>query len=124
MTDPSATKSAAPARSYGRRGAVIAIVFGLLFAYDLFEAIGNVIGVVGGVQHTNEISKSLGLAQSAQVPWSILIADLLVAPVVYAIAFLIGRRAGVLVRAAIFLMAVAAAAALILSIEEGFSKLV
>jgi hypothetical protein len=107
---------------YGVVGAIVAIVFALFFAYDLFEAIANVIGVIGGVNHTNEISKDLGLAQAASIPWLILVVDILLAPVLYAIAFFIGRRRPVLSRAAIFLVALAANAALSLSIEEGFSK--
>ncbi len=108
---------------YGILGAIVAIFFALFFAYDLFEAIGNVIGVVGGINHTNQISKDLGLAPSATIPWAILIAGLRLAPGVYALASLVGRGHGVLAKAAIFLMALAVAAALILGIEEGFSKL-
>ncbi len=107
---------------YGIVSAVIAIIFGLFFAYDLFEAISNFVLVIAGINHTNQISKDLGLSQSAVIPWVILIPDLLIAPVVYAIAFVVGRRRGLLARAAIFLIALAAAAALILSLEEGFSK--
>ncbi len=113
----------APRRAYGIPSVIIAVVFGLFFAYDLFEAIANVIGVVGGVTHTNQISKDLGMAQAATIPWLILVVDILLAPVGYAIAFFTGRRKGVLVKAAIFLVALAAVAALSLSVEEGFSKL-
>lgn len=107
---------------YGVIAAIVAIVFALFFAYDLFEAIANVIGVVGGINHTNQISKDLGLAHVAPIPWLILIVDILLAPVLYAIAFFIGRRRPTLVKAAIFLIALASVAALSLSVEEGFSK--
>jgi hypothetical protein len=107
---------------YGIVSAAVAIIFGLFFAYDLFEAISNFVLVIAGINHTNQISKDLGLNQSAAIPWAVLIPDLLIAPVVYAIAFVIGRRRGLLARAAIFLIALASAAALILSLEEGFSK--
>ncbi len=107
---------------YGIVSAAVAIIFGLFFAYDLFEAISNFVLVIAGINHTNQISKDLGLARSAVVPWAVLIPDLLIAPVVYALAFAVGRRRGLLARAAIFLIALASAAALILSLEEGFSK--
>ena len=107
---------------YGLVSAIVAIIFGLFFAYDLFEAISNFVLVIAGINHTNQISKDLGLSQSAVIPWVVLIPDLLIAPVVYAIAFVVGRRRRLLARAAIFLIALAAAAALILSLEEGFSK--
>lgn len=116
------SSASAPHRPrYGTFAAAIAIVFGLFFAYDLFEAIANVIGVVAGINHTNDTSRKLGVAL-ASIPWVLLVVDILLAPVIYAIAFFIGRRRSVLLKAAIFLVALATAAALILSVEEGFSK--
>ncbi|MES2171016.1 MAG: hypothetical protein V4479_09910 [Actinomycetota bacterium] len=107
---------------YGVVGAAIAIVFGLFFAYDLFEAISNVIEVVGGVNHTNSISKLLGLPL-ASIPWVVLIVDVLVPPVVYALAFVIGRRVGALSKAAIFLIALSVVAAISLGLEGPFARL-
>ena len=108
-------------RPYGIPSAIIAIVFALFFAWDLFEAISNVIGVVNNVARNNEASATLGLAQQG-VPWLLLIVDLLVAPVFYGLAFLLGRRRDLFARAALLLIALAAVAAFTLSIEEGFSK--
>lgn len=107
---------------YGVVAAALAIIFGLFFAYDLFEAIANVIGVVGGVNHTNQISKNLGLPPAATIPWVILVVDILVAPVLYGVAFVIGRRRKLLEKAGFFLIALASSAALSLTVEEGFSK--
>ena len=109
------------ARPYGVASVVVAIIFGLFFAWDLFAAISNVIGVVNNVARNNEASATLGLAQQS-VPWLLLVVDLLVAPVFYGLAFLLGRRRDLFARAAFFLIALAAAAAFTLSIEEGFSK--
>lgn len=62
---------------------VIAALFGLLYAYDVWEAIGNLIGIP-------EIYDRLGFA--ASTPWPLLIAGLFIPVVVCVIAFLIGLR--------------------------------
>lgn len=98
----------------------VAVIFGLLYTYDLFEAISTVAIVSSSMANTNA---TLG-EHVVTPPWAVLVPDLLVAPVVYLAAFFIGRRQGVLAKALVFLLGLAIVAALTLSLEEGFVKLV
>lgn len=69
----------------------IAVLFGLFFAYDVFEAVGNLVGIVGTAN---------GLAVPVlPLGWVVLIGGLLLPVVAFAIAFLdrsraVARRAG------------------------------
>ena len=94
---------------------IVAIAFGLLYAYDLFEAIANAFGVVAQLGDYNELAAEVGLDETA-VPWGILIANILLAPVLYAGAFLIGRRHSVPTAALVFLGGLAVVGALSLSL--------
>lgn len=86
----------------------VAAIFGLFYAYYLWDAIST----------TVELSSSYtgnGLDTSA-VPWGLAIAGLLIMPVVYGLAFVIGRRHNVFGKALIFVIGLAAAAALSLTV--------
>ncbi|MCU1514507.1 MAG: hypothetical protein JWO10_1597 [Microbacteriaceae bacterium] len=109
-------------RSYGWLSATIAIIFGLFYAYDLFEAISNTIIVSTTVAEFNKNVAQLGIP-TGTVPWVILVIDIALAPVVFVAAFLIGLRQGVLSKALVFLLGLAVVAALTLSLEEGFVRL-
>ena len=81
---------------------IIAAVFGLLFAYFVYQAIANLI----------ELPKSyaaIGLADS--VPWAVLVIGLLIPIVLYVVAFAVALRRNVLNKAIIFLMALVTVAA-------------
>ena len=95
--------------------ATIAIAFGLFYAYDLFEAIANTFGVTAQIASYNDTAAAFGLDPIA-VPWVVLIAGLLLPPVVYAAAYLLGRRWSALRQALIFLVGLAMVAALTLSL--------
>lgn len=93
----------------------VAIAFGLLYAYDLFEAVANTFGVVAQLGGYNELAAEVGLDE-ATVPWGILIANIALAPLLYTGAFLIGRRHSVPTAALVFLGGLAAVGALSLSL--------
>jgi hypothetical protein len=64
----------------------IAVLFGLLYAYDIWEAIGNLVGL-------NVAAGSLG-TQLSGFGWAVLLAAVVMPAIVYAIAFWLGRRRG------------------------------
>lgn len=90
---------------YGWLSLVVAALFGLFYAYDLWEALGNLFNLPVAYG-------SLGIAD--RVPWWLLWAGVLVPPLVFGIAVLLGRRRNVLGRALIFLVGLAVVAALTL----------
>jgi hypothetical protein len=78
---------------YGLPSIAIAVVFGLLNAYVLWNAIGNLI----------TLPQSFG----SVTPWWLLILDVGVPVAAYAAAFVLGRRASLGARALYFLAALA-----------------
>ena len=78
-------------RRYGWPSIVVAIVFGLLYAYILWDAIGNLV----------QLPQSLG---SANAPWWLLIVDVALPVLVFAAVWLLGRRHGILNRGLFFLI--------------------
>ncbi|WP_344369628.1 bacitracin resistance protein [Agromyces tropicus] len=86
----------------------LAIVFGLFFAYDAWEAVGNLVGMAG-------VAAALGTMLST-TGWIVLIGAILLPVAIFAIAFLIGRRRGAVVQAALYLAGLAVSAALYLDI--------
>lgn len=93
----------------------VAIGFGLVYAYDLFEAISNTVGVVAQIGDYNVLAEEVGV-DAATVPWAILIANIALAPVMYTAAFLIGRRHSVPTAALVFVGGLAVIGALSLSL--------
>jgi hypothetical protein len=93
----------------------IAALFAVLFGYDLFEAVSDTVGVTAQIAAFNANAVSVGLAPVA-VPWSALIASLLLPPVVYALAFWLGRRLPLFGTALVFLAGLATVAAVTLSL--------
>lgn len=88
-------------------GIAIAILFGLLYAYDLWEAISPLLELPG-------YYALVGL-QPADVPWALLIVGVFIPPVVYGLAFVLGRKRGALESALIFLVGLAVVASLSLT---------
>lgn len=105
----------APATRARGLGLIVAILFGLLYAYDLFEAISNLVAVPAQLADYNVFLIENDLTP-VPVPWVILIANLLLPPAAYALAWLLGRRKGILVQALLFLLGLAVVAALTLSL--------
>lgn len=94
----------------------LAIGFGLLFAYDLIEAISDLVGVPAQLAAYNEFLAELGVEPST-VPWVPLIVNAVLPIVGYVIAFLVARRRPILHVALVFALALAAVAALTLSMN-------
>ncbi|MBC7518073.1 MAG: hypothetical protein H7248_04185 [Microbacteriaceae bacterium] len=93
----------------------VAIVFGLFYVYDLFEAISNLFGLVGVIGEQNRFRASVG-AGLLSVPWTLLIVGVAVPVVGFFLAAFLGRRRSLAVRALLFIAGPAAIAAISLSI--------
>ncbi len=109
MTDttfPEALEGKSP-RSYGFLSLTIAAAFGLFFAYDLWEAVSTLIALP-------QFYSAFGL-DASYIPWWLLWLGVLIPPVLYGLALLIGRKQGVLARTLILLVGLALSAALSLS---------
>lgn len=89
-------------------GTAIAILFGLFYAYDLWEALATMISLPG-------VYEAYGL-DPAGIPWWLLIANLLVPAVVYGITFALGLRRPLWARALLFGVGLALVAALSLGV--------
>ncbi|MBG6240014.1 hypothetical protein IWX78_003005 [Mycetocola sp. CAN_C7] len=86
----------------------LAILFGLLFAWDVWEAVGNLAGV--------SIVAS-GLETSINgVGWVVLIAGILIPVAVFVLAYLLGRRRDALAQILLYLAGLGAVAAISLSL--------
>ncbi|MHB1171454.1 MAG: hypothetical protein ACYCZY_02955 [Lacisediminihabitans sp.] len=94
---------------FGWLGPTIAILFGIFYVYDLWEAISNLVQLPATYT-------TYGLDQ-ARLPWAALIIGLLIPPVSYGLAFWIGLRQKAMAKALVFLAGLAAAGALTLSVE-------
>jgi hypothetical protein len=73
----------------------IAVVFGVLYAYDVWEAVGNLVGL-------NLQAGSLGVPLTA-LGLTLLIAALIVPFLVFGVAFWLGRRRAPLAQVVLFL---------------------
>lgn len=89
---------------YGWLSIVVATLFGLFYAYDLWEAVSNIVELPSAYE-------SAGLHTDA-IPWWVLIIGLVIPPVVFGIAVGIGRRQNVGAKAVIFLVGLAVVAGL------------
>jgi hypothetical protein len=86
----------------------LAIAFGLFFAYDAWEAVGNLVGIADLAGTLDTSISGLG--------WVVLIAAILLPVLLFAAAFLLGRRRSAVVQAALYLAGLAVSAALYLDI--------
>ena len=84
----------------------VAALFGLLYAYDVWEAVGNLVGV----PHYYE---SIGFG--ASTPWILLIAALAFPFVIFVIVFVLGIRRNVAQKALLYIAGLAVSNALALS---------
>ncbi|MCU1406268.1 MAG: hypothetical protein JWQ43_2571 [Glaciihabitans sp.] len=83
-----------PIRRLGWASTAVAIIFGLVYAYYLYDAINSLVQVPAEYE-------ALGLS-TADAPWGLLVMVLLIPIVTYAGAFVVGRRRNVFGRAVIF----------------------
>ncbi len=93
---------------YGVPSMVIAGVFALLFAYDLWEAISTAIALPA--------SYAASGFDPATIPWWLVVLYVLVPPVTFVLAILAGRRQAAAGRALVFAGALAVSAALSLGL--------
>ncbi|WP_314139446.1 bacitracin resistance protein [uncultured Plantibacter sp.] len=90
----------------------IAVLFGLFFAYDVFEAVGNLVGIVGTAN---------GLAVPVlPLGWVVLIGGLLLPIVAFAIACWTGRDRSLGEQAVRYLVALCVVAPISLSVLAMF----
>jgi len=101
---------------FGWIGLAIGILFGLFYVYDLFEAISNVVGVTSQINLYNE-ARAVVKLDPVPVPWVWLIIDLLLAPVIYTLAFVLGRKRPLLLKIFLFVIGLTLVAATTLSVE-------
>ena len=92
---------------YGWLSLVVAALFGLFYAYDLWEALGNLFNLPVAYN-------SLGIGD--RVPWLLLWTGVLVPPLAFAVAVIVGRRRNVFGKALIFLVGLAVVACLTLAV--------
>lgn len=104
MNDDATTVS----RGYGVPGLAVAAIFGLFFAYDVWEAVSTLVALPA-------FYDAYGYG-AQNVPWWLLIISVAVPIGAFALAAAIGRRHRVPVMALIFLTGLAVAAALGMSI--------
>jgi hypothetical protein len=115
MTDaPHDSTARAPARrsAIGWAGIAIAAIFGLFYAYDLWEAVSNLVSIA-------QVYELFDL-DPADAPWWLLVIGVLVPVLVFALAVLLSRGRGLIGRLLVFtvgLMVVAAASLDIVAIE-------
>lgn len=90
----------------------IAVVFGLFYAYDVWEAISNLVGL-------NNAAQSLD-TQLSGFGWAVLIVGVLMPAIVYAIAFWLGHKRGAGTQALLQLVGLCVVAVLSLDIFVTF----
>lgn len=98
---------------YGWLSLVVAALLGLFYAYDVWEAIGNMINLPA-------FYDSIGIG-SKHVPWWLLWIGVVIPIVVFVLAFVIGRRRNVGGKAVVFIVGLALAAGLgigVLALED------
>lgn len=108
---------APPAAGHRRFSVVAAILFGLLFAYDLVEAVTNLVGVPAEIATANEFAVANDLAL-LPVPWGVLVANLLLPAASFALAWWLGRGRSILHQVMLFLTGLAVVAALSLTLAS------
>lgn len=102
-------------RGTGQAAFALAILFGLFYAFDLFEAISSAFDVAAQLGAYNEFAAAEGLAV-APVPWTLIVANIALPIVVFALATWIGRRRTLGIRALLWFAGLAVVAAVTLSL--------
>ncbi|MFC5928647.1 hypothetical protein D6T64_21765 [Cryobacterium melibiosiphilum] len=103
----------APRRAPSWLTVTVAIAFGLFYAYDLWEAVGNLVGL-------NIAAGDLDTSLSGG-GWAVLIIGVLIPLAVYGLAFWLGRRRAVGVQALMYITGLCLVAVLSLDVYVMFS---
>lgn len=108
------TADASPARSATPlwMAVTIAVLFGVLYAYDVWEAVGNLVGL-------NVQASALGISLTG-LGVTLLVVALVVPFVVFGLAFWLGRHRGPLQQVVLFLVGYALVQALTLDLTALF----
>jgi hypothetical protein len=104
---------------YGWLSLVVAALFGLFYAYDLWEAVSNLVALPS-------VYDEVGIG-AENVPWWLLWSGVIIPVLVFVLAFVLGRRQNVFAKALIFLLGLAIVAGLsidVLAAEEVLRPLV
>jgi len=102
----------APARTrLGWQALTVAIAFGLLYAYDLWEAVNNAIELPRQYAALEVLGVAVG-----EVPWTLIIANMLVPVGVYLLALVTGLRRALFGKVVLFTLGLALVAVLTLDI--------
>lgn len=89
------------------------VVAAVLFVYVLWQAVGNLVGVSQQVAQFNAFVEANGGATlKSTVPWPVLVLDVAIAPIGYAVAWVTSRRMPVVRTVVVFLAALCAVSAL------------
>ncbi|WP_168626521.1 hypothetical protein [Cryobacterium sp. BB307] len=115
MTETIRTPDAAPDRVDWARVA-IAAAFALLFAYDLFEAISDAIGVVTSINQINELAAEADVAPLG-IPWAAIVVNLVLPVMLYVVGVIVGFKRGRLPLVLSLATALAVVAAVTLSVN-------
>ncbi|MEJ3404130.1 hypothetical protein WDJ51_05255 [Rathayibacter sp. YIM 133350] len=111
-TTESAAGSPTGARTPLWLAVTLAIVFGLFYAYDVWEAVGNLVGLAQFAAALDTTFTPVG--------WVVLLAGILLPVLLFAAAFVAGRRRGPLLQAAFYAVGLAVSAAWSLDILAAF----
>ncbi len=117
MTAATPTVRRAPGPIVGR--IAVWVVFAVLFAYMTVQSVGNLVTVSQSVRAFNEFlgTTSGGDTLARSTPWVWLVLDIAIAPIAFAVALWVSRRARLAVTVGIFVLAFAAAGALWLDLQ-------
>ncbi len=113
-----AGKAAVPAEKPTRKRwfrATVLVLFGLLYAWDLFAAISNMLGKLDELAKRNEVRTLNGFAP-IDVPWVYLLANLVLPVVVFGLAILVSRKRNVGILAIVLLAGLGVVAAVSLTL--------
>jgi len=103
-TEPVETADASPTAPYGLISIIIVAAFGLLYAYDVWEAVSNLIALP-------VFYDAYGL-DASYVPWWLLWTGVLIPVVVFVLAIVIGRRQSTFGRVVILVVGLSVVAGL------------
>ncbi|MBB5641726.1 hypothetical protein [Cryobacterium roopkundense] len=108
MTDVTETALATRRRTPAWLAVTIAVLFGLFYAYDVWEAVGNLVGLLSTVQSLDTQFSAFG--------WVVLIGAIIVPVVLFAGAFWLGRARAPLGQVLLYGVGLCASAALSLDV--------
>lgn len=116
-TDTGKAATAAAAKPTRKRWfrATVLVLFGLLYAWDLFEAISNMFGKLDELAKRNEV-RTLNGFPPIDVPWVYLLANLVLPVVVFGLAIMVSRKRNVGILAIVLLAGLGVVAAVSLTL--------